>query len=547
MGTGISSSSVVLFNSTTSGVLPSSVITGPMGTGPSSGISSSTTSGAPYGNGTTTTRPVGPTGVAPTGISTATPVNSTTIVGTSTDNSTTTAASSGFSSSAITSGGPYGNGTSSTRPFNPTAPSITVVSSLTSITTNSSSNIATATSSRFSSGISPSGAPYGNVTSSTTLIGPTTPASTSVLSSSQILTNSSTSAISASEISGPSSGFSSSASTGGAPYGNATITSLSLSPTVSVPAFNSSTSSILSSSITASNGSSTAFPSITVPSGPVIPITTGAVNGTLSSSSSSSLFINGTTSSDGFSTATTSGVSSSVTTTSSAATETSMNTTSTGISTATASSSISTDLGSTTSSHASSAISSTTLSEPSSVPTSTQDAIRSGSRVFIGPLSPAFKNQALESRQDGKNEYATVYTGRRQPPALGYTFNETSGHLYLGSSNNILSYEIPGFRSDSVQLATLTQDYLESYPTSWSPLQCSVTESTGALTCTAVSRSTRYRPRVTYSVFVAVPRSGQAAADIYLYAANRIDGRPLGATQVPLFLSMDGKGWPSKK
>lgn len=148
-----------------------------------------------------------------------------------------------------------------------------------------------------------------------------------------------------------------------------------------------------------------------------------------------------------------------------------------------------------------------------------------------------YGNLALEAINDGQNEYANIYT-RRQRPTLSYTFNATSGYLYLGQSKNVLSYEIPSFRSDSVQLATLTQEYLTTYPGSWSPVKCTASV-TGALSCTAQSAATRFRPSVTYSVFVVVPREGQSAADIFLYAANRIDGRPLGATQVTFDLSLD--------
>ncbi|KAG9725256.1 hypothetical protein KCU73_g13212, partial [Aureobasidium melanogenum] len=170
--------------------------------------------------------------------------------------------------------------------------------------------------------------------------------------------------------------------------------------------------------------------------------------------------------------------------------------------------------------------------------TPSQASNLNGSRVFISGSNLAYGNLALESTQDGENDYATVYT-RRQRPTLGYTFNQTSGHLYLGNSLNVLSYAVPSFRSDSVQLATLTQDYLNTYPESWSPLKCTASDSS-VLACSVTVKATRFRRRsVTYSAFVAVPREGQNAADIYLYAANQIDGRPLGASQVSLMLSKD--------
>lgn len=158
--------------------------------------------------------------------------------------------------------------------------------------------------------------------------------------------------------------------------------------------------------------------------------------------------------------------------------------------------------------------------------------------MFISRSNLAYGNRALESTQDGENDYATVYT-RRQRPTLGYTFDQTSGYLYLGNSKNVLSYAIPSFRSDSVQLATLTQDYITTYPESWAPLKCTASDA-GALSCSVTVGRTRFRRRsVTYSVFVAVPREGQNAADIYLYAPNQIDGRPLEASQVSLMLSKD--------
>jgi len=160
--------------------------------------------------------------------------------------------------------------------------------------------------------------------------------------------------------------------------------------------------------------------------------------------------------------------------------------------------------------------------------------MRSGANAFINAGS--LKGRVLESYQDGQDDYATVYTGRRHGDQLPYTFNATSGHLYLGDTYNVLSYQIPSFRSNSVQLATLSEGFLAANPTSWSPLQCTVSAS--ILSCTASSKATRYRPANNYSVFVAVPRAGQSAADIYLYTQSGLDGRPLGASQVNLQLSV---------
>jgi hypothetical protein len=148
----------------------------------------------------------------------------------------------------------------------------------------------------------------------------------------------------------------------------------------------------------------------------------------------------------------------------------------------------------------------------------------------------SLNGRPLESKQDGQNDYATVYTGKKQQEKLPYTFNATSGYLYLGDTLNILSYAVPSFRSNSVQLATLSEDYLAMYPQGYQPLQCTVSASS-VLSCTAMSKATRYRPSLTYSQFVAVPREGQAAADIYLYTQNGLDGRPLGASPVTFMLS----------
>jgi hypothetical protein len=144
--------------------------------------------------------------------------------------------------------------------------------------------------------------------------------------------------------------------------------------------------------------------------------------------------------------------------------------------------------------------------------------------------------RALESAQDGQDDYATIQTGRKQQAVLPYAFNATSGYLYLGDTENVLSYAVPSFRSNSVQLATLSTDYLTTYPQAYKPLPCTVSAS-GVLTCTATSNKTRYRPSVTYSVFVAVPREGQSAADIYLFNQNGLDGKSLGASQVSFKLS----------
>ncbi|KAH0353669.1 laccase precursor, partial [Aureobasidium melanogenum] len=128
-GTGSSSSSTALVNSTSSVISSSSAITTPIGTGPSSGISSSTTSGAPYGNETTSGLPIG------SGVSTSVVTTKTVIV-----SPIGTGASSGISSST-TSGAPYGNGTTSALPVGPTG---TGISSSVVITTTSSALNSTA-------------------------------------------------------------------------------------------------------------------------------------------------------------------------------------------------------------------------------------------------------------------------------------------------------------------------------------------------------------------------------------------------------------------
>jgi FtsP/CotA-like multicopper oxidase with cupredoxin domain len=105
-------------------------------------MSSSATSGAPYGNGTTSALPIGPTG---TGVTTSTITSKTVIV-----SPIGTGASSGISSSTAISA-PYGNGTTSALPVGPTG-------------TGASSGISSSTA------IS---APYGNGTTSALPVGPT--------------------------------------------------------------------------------------------------------------------------------------------------------------------------------------------------------------------------------------------------------------------------------------------------------------------------------------------------------------------------------------
>ncbi|KAH0354598.1 laccase precursor, partial [Aureobasidium melanogenum] len=123
-----SSSSTVPVNSTSSLISSTSVITPPNGTGPSSGISSSTTSGGFYGNGTTSDFSMRPTG---TGVSTSAITTTTVII-----SPIGTGGSSGISSST-TSGAPYENGTTSALPVGPTG---TGTSSSVVITTSSSSS-----------------------------------------------------------------------------------------------------------------------------------------------------------------------------------------------------------------------------------------------------------------------------------------------------------------------------------------------------------------------------------------------------------------------
>ncbi|CAD0041712.1 unnamed protein product [Aureobasidium pullulans] len=177
-----SSTSTILVNNTSTVVSSRTSIIGPtipIGTGPSGGVSSSTTSGAPYGNGTTSTVSVGPTVPIGTGISfsSAIPVNST--------SSTVTVPiavgpSSGISSST-TSGAPYSNGATSVLPVGPTGTGVSssVITSKTVIV----SPIGTGASSGVSSSTT-SGAPYGNDTTSALPVGPTGTGISSIVTSS---------------------------------------------------------------------------------------------------------------------------------------------------------------------------------------------------------------------------------------------------------------------------------------------------------------------------------------------------------------------------
>ncbi|KAH0395275.1 hypothetical protein KCU89_g10500, partial [Aureobasidium melanogenum] len=482
----------------------------------SSGFSSSvSSSGAPYGNGTSSTISLGPTAPFSTGVfpSTTIGTNSTIATPSITANTTSSLASSGFPSSTSASGAPYGNGTSSAPTLYPTAPidtgsfnTSTIVSanSTISVPTNGV-NFTSAASSGFSSSVPTSGAPYGNSTGSAPTVGPTAPIPTGTLSIPSIVdvTNSTASSALTFSTFVPSGGISSSAISSGAPYGNSSSTPASSGPTAPVTTSAPSTSISSSPEVSASNGTSTFVPSSTFSVGPVNATTTGSSNSTTVQSASTTV------------------------------SQSSINATVIGPVTTSASSSSS--ISQTTTSSISSSSSSATATQSS---TPSQASNLNGNRVFISGSNLAYGNLALESTQDGENDYATVYT-RRQRPTLGYTFNQTSGYLYLGNSKNVLSYAVPSFRSDSVQLATLTQDYLNTYPESWSPLNCTASDS-GALACSVTVKATRFRRRsVTYSAFVAVPREGQNAADIYLYAANQIDGRPLGASQVSLMLSKD--------
>ncbi|KAK6008545.1 hypothetical protein QM012_000448 [Aureobasidium pullulans] len=113
-GLSTSATSGAPYGNETSSIISSSLtsaITTSLGIGPSSGISSSTTSGAPYGNGTSSDLPIGPTG---TRVSTSVVTTKTIIV-----SPIGTGASSGISSST-TSGAPYGNETTSGLPVGPT-------------------------------------------------------------------------------------------------------------------------------------------------------------------------------------------------------------------------------------------------------------------------------------------------------------------------------------------------------------------------------------------------------------------------------------------
>ncbi|THZ08837.1 hypothetical protein D6C93_00326 [Aureobasidium pullulans] len=283
----ISSSAVVSFNSTSSkfssssfsssSISSSSVVVGPtapIGTGASSGVPTSLTSGAPYGNGTSSTVSAGPTipitseDSSSTVSSTVASLNSTSTVGSSTStilvNNTSTVVSSrtsiigptipigtgpsGGVSSSTTSGAPYGNGTTSTVSVGPTVPIGTGISFSSAIPVNSTSStvtvpIAVGPSSGISSSTT-SGAPSSNGTTSVLPVGPTgTGVPSSVITSKTVIV---------SPIgTGVSSGVSSS-TTSGAPYGNGTTSALPVGPTgtgVSSIITSSSTSSASNSSI----------------------------------------------------------------------------------------------------------------------------------------------------------------------------------------------------------------------------------------------------------------------------------------------------------
>ncbi|KAG9514308.1 hypothetical protein KCV07_g8180, partial [Aureobasidium melanogenum] len=523
----VTTASPIAINTTSSA--PTSVFNSTSSTASSGFSSSVSSSGAPYGNGTSSTISFGPTAPFSTGVfpSTAIGTNSTIATPSITANTTSSLASSGFPSSTSASGAPYGNGTSSAPTLYPTAPidtgsfnTSTVVSANSTISVPTKGvNSTSAASSGFSSSVPTSGAPYGNSTGSAPTVGPTAPIPTGTLSIPSIVdvTNSTASSALTFSTFVPSGGISSSAISSGAPYGNSSSTPASSGPTAPVTTSASSTSISSSPAVSASNGTSTFVPSSTFSVGPVNATTTGSSNSTTAQSASTTV------------------------------SQSSINATVIGPVTTSASSSAFNTTPVTTSASSSSSISQTTtssISSSSSSATATQSSTPSqasnlnGNRVFISRTNLAYGNLALESTQDGENDYATVYT-RRQRPTLGYTFDQTSGYLYLGNSKNVLSYAVPSFRSDSVQLATLTQDYLNTYPESWSPLKCTASDA-GTLACSVTVKATRFRRRsVTYSAFIAVPREGQNAADIYLYAANQIDGRPLGASQVSLMLSKD--------
>ncbi|KAH0364832.1 hypothetical protein KCU65_g6485, partial [Aureobasidium melanogenum] len=520
-------SSSVAINTTSSA--PTSVVNSTSSAASTGFSSSGPISGAPYGNGTSSTISLGPTAPFSTGVfsSSAVAVNSTSATSSITANTTSSLASNGSPSSTSASGAPYGNNTSSAPTLNPIAP-ITTGSANTSLVafanktisvTTSVVNSTSAASSGFPLSIPTIGAPCGNNTGSAPTAGPTAPIPTGTLSIPSIVdvTNSTTSSALPFSSYVPSGGIYSSAMISSAPYGNSSSTPVSSGPTAPVTISISSASSSSSSEVSPSNVTSTFLPSSTFSVVPVTATTTGSSDSTTSPSASTTL-------SQSSINATVTG--SVITSASSSASMTDS---------VTASASSSSTISQSTTSSTSTSSSSVTSSQSS---TPSQASTLSGNRVFISRSNLAYGNRALESTQDGENDYATVYT-RRQRPTLGYTFNQTSGYLYLGNSKNFLSYAIPSFRSDSVQLATLTQDYLTTYPESWAPLKCTGSDA-GALACSVTVGPTRIRRRsVTYSVFVAVPREGQHAADIYLYAANQIDGRPLGASQVSLMLSKD--------
>ncbi|KAI5247699.1 hypothetical protein E4T43_01796 [Aureobasidium subglaciale] len=257
----------------TSSLSSSAVVgpTAPIVTGPSSGLSSSATSGAPYGNETSTVS-VGPTA----------PIVSSGSASSSADFSNST---SGMvpSTSTILVNSTSIIVTGSTIIVGPTAPIAIGPSSIISLS-------------------SVSGAPYGNATSAIGSAGPTVPIETDVSTSSILPANGTSSDISSSSTvlapigTGPSSGISSSA-TSGAPFGNGTTSVLPIGPTgTGVSTFVTTSKTVI-----------------------VAPIGTGASSSLSSSATSGAPFGNGTTSAlpvgltgTGFSSSTTSSEISSV-------------------------------------------------------------------------------------------------------------------------------------------------------------------------------------------------------------------------------------------
>ncbi|KAI4725634.1 hypothetical protein E4T49_06650 [Aureobasidium sp. EXF-10728] len=274
-------SELVTANSTTvSSTISSSVIlttgvsTQNGTTGPSSSISSSTTDGAPYGNGTSSTASAGPTVPISTSSSTSSSVVS--------SNSTISSTSTVYVNTTST----IGSGSAST--VGPTAP----------INVGSSSIVSFSTA---------SGAPYGNSTSNTISAGPTAPIGTSVSSSSVISVNSTSSDVSSSSVvvgTGASSGISSS-TTSGAPYGNGTTSGLSIGPTGTGVSISTTTSKTVivspvgpgaSSGISSSTANGAPYGNSTTSALPVGPTGTGVITSSSSTSSTANATMSLTTS-----------------------------------------------------------------------------------------------------------------------------------------------------------------------------------------------------------------------------------------------------------